>query len=278
MSPKYFGQFLVDRGLITTEQLLTALAHQDAGDLAKLAVAKGYLTPDDVQTVNKSQKKKGSDFGETALKMDLLTQPQLDYLSFVQMGNSTRLGEILIERGFLDLDILTYVAGEYRREHQQLSIKGQPLPKEFAGRNDIVALINATESMLLDIGVKPFQIFPPSNFSGRITLRELSARIEYTGDTDGIYVLSLDRSLAVVIAGQVFTKATLCADEILYDSIAELCNLIAGIAATSLSARGHRLELTPPKFLTPHTPFGLVLGGVRWQLQTPFGAGEIVME
>ena len=57
MAVKFFGQFLVEQGAVTSEALLHAIELQDRTNLklGEMAVAMGYITPNDIERAHSAQ-------------------------------------------------------------------------------------------------------------------------------------------------------------------------------------------------------------------------------
>ncbi|MBI5816609.1 MAG: response regulator [Nitrospinae bacterium] len=103
-----FGQHLVDKGLITSEQHEKALQIQNkARLLGEIAVELNYLKPDDVSlTAEYMEINPGVKFGEAAISIGLLNSNQLRYLLDVRTRRKVKIGDIIVENGFLDEETL----------------------------------------------------------------------------------------------------------------------------------------------------------------------------
>lgn len=102
-NPLFFGQFLLDRGVITKEALDDALAFQRESNrrIGEMAMEKSYLTPEQVDRIFAEQQLRDEPFGVIALRMKYLTRKQLDDLLFTQTIYSTHLGEAMLMRGHI---------------------------------------------------------------------------------------------------------------------------------------------------------------------------------
>ena len=102
MNIKFFGQFLVDRGWISTEQLRTAMAHDDALSLGNLAVAKGMVSPENAKKIVALAHRSQLEFGQAAPKAGGLSEDQVGYLQYLQKSDIRRLCSSLLDCRFLD--------------------------------------------------------------------------------------------------------------------------------------------------------------------------------
>jgi hypothetical protein len=100
----FLGQFLLQEGVITQDQLDQALKHQRRANrrLGELAVERGLIEILDAERVYEEQSYRDLPFGELAVEMGLMTRRDLDDLLFVQTVHSARLGEALLELGIID--------------------------------------------------------------------------------------------------------------------------------------------------------------------------------
>lgn len=104
MAVKFLGQFLLERGAITSEQLQAATAAQRACNLllGELAVREGLLTAAQAQRIHQRQRSDERRFGDIALELGLLDPAQLEALLARQKATRRLLGEVLVEQGALD--------------------------------------------------------------------------------------------------------------------------------------------------------------------------------
>ena len=99
MTSKFFGQYLLENGRITSQQLFTALDRQKAliAPLGILALERNWLTSKQIERVLELQKKTNYRFGELAVSSGLLTQAQVDELLRQQdLSHRVLLGEVLV--------------------------------------------------------------------------------------------------------------------------------------------------------------------------------------
>lgn len=114
----HFGIYLVENGVISCEEFYEALKFQlnTRPQLGALALERRKLTMRQVFTVLRSQCDSPSEFfGELAVKAGLLTSNELAQLVFEQMTRSKPLGEVLVELGILQRDMVNRYAREYRQ-------------------------------------------------------------------------------------------------------------------------------------------------------------------
>ncbi|MBI5185666.1 MAG: response regulator [Nitrospinae bacterium] len=102
-----FCEHLVEKGLITTEQLEKAMALQNKGRLlGAIAIEMGLISSDDTLKIQELQEEKEIPFGEAAISLGFITSNQLKFLLDIRLRKKTRIGDILVKEGFLKKEIL----------------------------------------------------------------------------------------------------------------------------------------------------------------------------
>ena len=95
MSLKFFGQFLIDQGVVDSNQIRAALQLMDEENrnLGELAEAGGILTAEESAKVNAQQRHCDLRFGDLSVEMGLLSDEQVEYLVGFQEQTRLRIGE-----------------------------------------------------------------------------------------------------------------------------------------------------------------------------------------
>ena len=105
MNVTFFGQFLLEQGLISQDQLNEAISFQRENNalLGSLALEKGMMTREQVVEVMREQQLRCEKFGEIARRKNYLTDEQVRGLLKVQGKNHVFLGEALTRRNYLSI-------------------------------------------------------------------------------------------------------------------------------------------------------------------------------
>ena len=103
MHTQFFGNFLLNKEIISPEQLIDLLkihstAHKKLGTLA---IHSGYMSASEVEDVFITQTHYDKLFGELAIEMGYLTKEQVDELLTLQLPDYMLLGQTLIEQGVI---------------------------------------------------------------------------------------------------------------------------------------------------------------------------------
>jgi hypothetical protein len=100
----HFGMYLKKKGVITAEQLVSALEVQmiNLVPIGQLALEEGILSARDIFDVLRAQSGAPNvRFGDLAVEMRLMTRDDVMRLLMIQADRKRSLGEILVRQGVL---------------------------------------------------------------------------------------------------------------------------------------------------------------------------------
>jgi hypothetical protein len=111
-----FGDYLIKTGVITADQLDSAIAAQRENNrlLGYLAVERNLISEAELSNILAVQAEQPKKFGDIAVELKLLTPDQVQELLEIQSGNHLYLGEALVREDILDLTQLSHYLNEYR--------------------------------------------------------------------------------------------------------------------------------------------------------------------
>lgn len=120
MYTQFFGNYLLNKQIVTPEQLIEAIQYQNNVHLklGVLAIHAGMLTADDVQNIRISQTKVDKKFGEIAIDEGYLTQEQVDTLVNQQSPSYLALGQALVDKGYLTMEEFQQAIIDYQSEYE----------------------------------------------------------------------------------------------------------------------------------------------------------------
>ena len=184
----FFGQYLVDEGVISPEQLEDAVALQRENNvlLGAMARNKGFLSQTQLEAVLSEQRQVNKRFGEIALEKGWLRQEQISELIEEQSKNHCFLGEALARLGYLeDWKIHEHLERfrelERAREERLLSAIDA-----FEGAQQIHLAVELTRNLFYRHGfmIKALDVFSalPSHLEGECFLAAQKGR---RGETSG---------------------------------------------------------------------------------------------
>ncbi|MHB1418684.1 MAG: chemotaxis protein CheX [Bacillota bacterium] len=279
MFGQYFGQYLLQKRIITPEALLEVLEYQKTVNLklGLLAVNAGLMTPVQVETVHHAQRQRDQKFGEIAIEFGFLTPGQLEELLRTQ-----KRGHLLISQALIDKNILTLQ--ELESALKSFKDTGMSSQMENLQSADIDALVrNAIDlgsdaetsydyialmlrNVIRFLGEEPVIVpgLPAIDGAPRTIIQEVSGEIKLI--TGLIMSEEAFIGLARRFSGEVIEEINELADA----AVGEFLNLHNGLFLVNMSNRGIELQLSPQKVVTglqSHQPgeiisLGLTLGNI----------------
>jgi len=116
-----FGMFLVSHKKATKEQINNAIKWQRNihKPLSHIALEQKMLTINEIILIFDDQAKTNGEFGITAVNLGYLTDSQFQQLSKLQMESRPKLGEILIEMGIIDHEILSEMLYAFYKKNER---------------------------------------------------------------------------------------------------------------------------------------------------------------
>ena len=246
--PKFFGQFLLEKGAITREQLIDALEYQQSRvlKLGEIAVQQGYLTPEQVKFINEEQKRTDKLFGELAVELGYLTQEQLEKLITIQKNNHIFLGQILVDKGYISGQELSKYLEEFHKLQRPIENLKDLIPEQHEHFDAI--------QIILDMTIKLFRRMPhilvklgKGYYYSSMKNSFMITYVDFTGSYDFKYFFNLPKDLAYEIAQKLYRNESIeYSDELVADFVGELANVISGNITSQLLELGLNITIHPP--------------------------------
>lgn len=154
MNTTFFGQFLLDQGVVTREQLDEAIAFQRENNnlLGSLALTKGFMTREQVLDVVQEQFRCHDKFGELARKKNYLTDDQVQVLLYDQGKNHVFLGEALTRRNYLDTRELTQQLKRFDQENRLKEASLHAILESLDPHTILASMYDMTREYLYRLG------------------------------------------------------------------------------------------------------------------------------
>lgn len=250
------GNYLVEKGKITAEQLKDTLVKQDSVrvKLGLIAVAEGMMTLEQTDEVNRLQAMMDQRFGDIAVTKGYLTDEQVGKLLQEQGNSYLMFVQALVDNGYVSMEEVDSLANDFRLANgysisELDALKSDdvdrivPLFIPEAGKQftDIISTAIRTLIRLIDrhVYIGRAQMIDAFPAAGQVS-QALS------GD-NGIIDCFSEGTGALLNVCSVFGQEdfpTLDLDAL--DAAGEFLNCVNGLYASSLSREGKFLELMPP--------------------------------
>lgn len=259
MAVKFFGQFLVEQGAVTSEALLRAIELQERTNLklGEMAVAMGYSTVNDIERAHAAQQTKDLNFGDMLVELGVLSTPQLHEIVARQKATHLYIGEALVKVGALTPDKLEAHLAAFRADQAPYLADRIELPDWLSNRQLWETAVDMTYKMItrvLGLQFRPGKSQEISGLAGNTML----AAMDISGDVTARYLLSVSAGLQKAIAKAILKEDNVDREppEVLEDAVMEFVNIVCGNVVAKASQTGQNLEIHPPITIQPG-PSGL---------------------
>jgi CheY-specific phosphatase CheX len=283
MTVKFFGQFLLEKNIIKSDELVEAVEYQEASNksFGEYAVSKGYLNAQEVERLLKEQKQIDMRLGDIALKLGLLNPDQLQEIATAQKNNHMFLGEALIEKGFLTREVLEKELALFKEDQDRYRTDVITTPAGVRNPEIVKDAIEITQKMLNRLTHQVVKIKdgvisthePPPNF--------LLISILLYGAVNYNYVFSLTEDISKLITASFFDDDTQDKQhEVIVDSVKEFCNITCGNIIAKSSMKGNSINITPPEeVICSEDGYHVVKGmpAIYVPLITPKGESTLIL-
>lgn len=120
MLTQFFGNYLLEKHVVNSKQLLEALRykHTNYQTLDAIALSSGYMTGEELEDVHNMQTKMDGEFVELAFHMGYLTEAQAKELAEIAHYGYLLLGNAVIELGYCTQEEMAKIVADYEFDFQ----------------------------------------------------------------------------------------------------------------------------------------------------------------
>lgn len=251
MPPRFFGQYLLEQGVITREMLLDAMQYQKSINLplCALAVERGYLTAAQLKTLDADNKTSDRKFMEEAVKQGMLTFQQLEELAEGKSERWLFLGEALVQRGHITLTRLQQVLKEYRDQLAPTPATANKLG-DIAEKSVVAPLLDVTVDLFVHYTKQIVQVASVEHTEAEPDSVSYVFSQEVRGDKNFHYALALPEKLTLSIASHIIGEPQTEPNDLVLDAVSEFVNVVIGNGCTRLSMQNYKVTAQPPLVMT----------------------------
>ncbi|HXF76173.1 MAG TPA: chemotaxis protein CheX [Methylomirabilota bacterium] len=262
MSMRFFGQYLLEKGRITSQQLLDALECQKsvATSIGVLALERGLLSAEQIKQILQQQRKTNQRFGEIAVSLGFLTQAQVDELLNAQeISHRLKLGEVLLAKQYITPETLAKELKEYNKEAERFASEVSAALSNIAHNHIVKTFTDLLLVMFTRFGKQDIIIERCETGKEKVRLFRWVISQKIAGeDVEFNCLLSVPPKLLLQMASTMLDEQVRTADELALDATKEFVNIANGNACAKLSENGINLRLTPPEvYETTTTPYSI---------------------
>ncbi|SFL51871.1 chemotaxis protein CheX [Pelosinus propionicus] len=259
MFNQYFGYYLLNKGLVTPEQLSQALHYESSTrvKLGVLAVDAGLMTAVQVGEVHDLQRAKDKKFGELALEKGYLTVVQIEELLAAQAKGHLTLIQTIADKGYMVLGDIEKALAEFRVEcgitapgsASSAPIDDTEIKKllDFSQAGDNAHVLYSYAGLTLRNMVRFLNETPfmqPEAIDAEHSSQWVASQ-RIIGDLNITIDLIMDEQTVLKAASRFSGEELTIIDEMALDSIGEFLNVHNGVYCSLLSTDGFKVDLQP---------------------------------
>lgn len=252
MAVKFFGQFLVEQGIVKSEALLTAINLQDKNNLklGAMAVSMGLITEADIKRAHDAQMSKDMKLGDLLVEMGFLTLAQLNEIVTRQKNTHLYIGEALVQVGAFSSDDLQKYLAAFKADQEQYVSNGIELPISTPNNKIWEMAADLTFKMItrvLDLQFRQGKCVLATSIAPSF----MQAAMDFSGDVEARYIISVSEKLQKRIAKAILREDSVDNEpvEVLEDTVMEFVNVVCGNVAAKASQMNAILNINPPMVL-----------------------------
>jgi len=276
MAVKFFGQFLVEKGIVSREALLKAIELQEQKNLkfGEMAVAMGYVTQEDIARAHHAQLSRDIKLGDLLVEIGILTLTQLNEVITRQKNNHLYIGEALVLVGALSNEQLQQHLNEFKADQAPYVSERIELPAGISNPETWEMAADLTYKMITRILGLPFRAGKCQTVT-RVDANHVMAAMDLSGDVDARYIISVSQELQKSVAKAILRETSVDNEppEVLEDTVMEFVNVVCGNIAAKASQTGRIVNINPPVTIRPDVT-GVAVPAGHTGLCFPILAGE----
>ncbi len=255
MAVKFFGQFLVEKGIVSREAIIAAVALQEQRNLkfGEMAVSMGLVTSADIDRAHKAQFSKDMKLGDILVAMGILNVDELQGVITRQKDTHLYIGEALLLLGSLTREQLHQHLKEFELDQAPYVSERVELPAGVANGKIWEMTADLTYKMItrvLGLHYRAEKCHTVSTLGTNFVM----AALDLSGDVEARYLLSVSAGVQKMVAKAILREDSVESEsaEILEDCLMEFANVVCGNVAAKASQANQVISINPP--VTIHPP------------------------
>jgi CheY-specific phosphatase CheX len=254
MAVKFFGQFLVEKGIVSREALLKAIELQEQKNLkfGEMALAMGYVTQDDITRAHHAQLSRDIKLGDLLVEIGILTLNQLNEIITRQKNNHLYIGEALVLVGALSNEQLQQHLDGFKADQAPYISERVELPGGISNPEVWEMAADLTYKMITRVLGLPFRAGKCHTIS-TVATNFVMAAMDLSGEVDARFIISVSQELQKSVAKAILGEASVDNEppEVLEDTVMEFVNVVCGNIAAKASQAGRIVNINPPVTIRP---------------------------
>ena len=250
MAVKFFGQYLVEKGIVSSETLLKAIELQESTNLSfgETAIAMQLMNTADVERVNMAQRGEDLRFGDMAVKLGILSEEQVRHVLTRQKNDHIYIGESLVRVGGLTPGELEIRLGEFKAEQALYATDKVAIPAGAPFPQFLEIAADLTYKMLTRVALLNCRPDLPV-VADRLEPNDVIAAMDLYGDINARYFISVSTAIQKKIARAILSEENVDGEpqEVLEDTVMEFVNVVCGNLVAKAAQIGINIDIAPPE-------------------------------
>ncbi len=280
MGIKFFGQYLVDKKIITRDDLRKAVQLQQKVNILFGATARamGLMTDKDIERVHAAQRQKDLNFGDMCVHLGILNDYQMKQVAERQKKNHLHLGDALIRTNAIKAEVLPVLLDEFEADQAPYYVDTKPAPAGIPNEELWELFADRTYKMFTRVADLPSKPDQRSVVTG-IEPNDTIVSMRMTGDVPCTYLLSVSANVRDRIAKAILQEDDIASEprEVLVDAVKEFTNIVCGSIAAGVQQKGKNIEFGAPEVLEVKAKYAPSTGakGLLYPLHVAEGRVEV---
>ena len=291
MFTQFLGNYLLQKGIVTRDQLFNAMARlsQSHIKLGTIAIHEGLMTANEVDECLYIQTREDKRFGEIAVARGYLSEENVSDLLSKQTPDYILLGQNLVEDGIISYEDLERIIFDYKADNElydlELDVENSGIVQSIIEKFFLMAEMPANDLniMYLELMFNSLIRFIGEDFSPLTPMIVDEYPITFgvsqavIGDRDYITHIDCDRETAIAFASRYAKEDFSEFNEYVVAALEDFLNLHNGLYIVNVSnQQSKNIELAPPEI----TEEGVLMGVnkcVAFPVAYPFGIVHLIV-
>ncbi len=252
MAVKFFGQFLLEKQMVGSADLLKAIELQETTNLkfGATALSMGLLKIEQFEQVHDAQRHEDLKFGDMAVKLGLLSEEQVSQVLIKQKNNHLYIGEALVKIGALNQEALRKCLSEFKEDQSAYVVDRIRIPAGVPSSPVWELIADMTFKMLtrvVGLECRPDR----ARVVEALDPADHVVSMGFKGNVSGKYVLCVSSALRLAMARAILKEDDVSgeSEEVLDDTVMEFANIVCGNIAAKAAQMGQDFDIDPPMVL-----------------------------
>ena len=246
MAVKFFGQFLIDKKVITKLDLLRAIELQEKTNLrfGDLVVEMGLMTREQIDLTHRSQRHEDLQFGDMAVKMGLLSPEQIQQVLDKQQQKHLYIGGALVKLAIITKENLDLYLSEFKQSQKTYTAEKIVIPAEIPHQPVWEIVADMTYKMLTRVAGATFRTAPCITTS-TIPDRPIVIEMDFSGSVSARYLLTISENTRQLLTNVIRKGSKTETAEEIGVTVKEFVNIVGENVVGKAAQLGFSIETTP---------------------------------